>query len=231
MLSIIIPAKNEEKNLKKLLPSIASQSFQDFEIILADDYSDDKTGEIARKFGARVVRKCLRHPGKTRNNGARLAKRQYMLFLDADVILPEDFLKINLEEFKKRNLSSATTYVKPLSDKKIDKAIHHGWNLFYFIMQRINPHAAGFCIFTKRDVFEKLGGFDTTVTLGEDNHYVKRARPFAVLHGPKINVSVRRLEKEGRWGFIFKMLVGGLYRTFFGEIKNNKIEYDFDHKR
>ena len=65
MLSIIIPAKNEEKNLKKLLPSIASQSFQDFEIILADDYSDDKTGEIARKFGARVVRKCLRHPGMT----------------------------------------------------------------------------------------------------------------------------------------------------------------------
>lgn len=215
MLSIVIPAKNEEENLKKLLPSIASQNFKKLEVIVADDGSNDKTAEVAKKSGAKVVKTLLRHPGKVRNFGAGFVKYPYILFLDADVILPENFLKINFEEFEKRDLSSATTYIAPLSDKFLDKIIHHVWNVFYSLVEKSNPHACGFCIFTKKDAFDKIGGFDTTVTLAEDHHYVKRARPFAILKGPKILVSVRRLEKEGRWNFIFKMIKAGLYRTFF----------------
>ena len=231
MLSIIIPAKNEEKNLRKLLPSILKQGFKKLEVIVADDNSTDKTAQVARKLGAKVVKTSLGHPGKVRNFGARFASHPYILFLDADVTLPKDFLKINFSEFMERNLSSATVYINPISRKIIDKTIHYAWNIFYSLVEKTNPHACGFCIFTKKDVFEKLGGFDTTVTLAEDHHYVKRAGPFAILKGPKINVSVRRLDKEGRAGFVLKMMKAGLYRTFFGEIRNNKIEYDFKHQR
>lgn len=54
-LSIIIPARNEECNLPHLLESLKSQTVQPFEIIVVDDYSDDRTKEIAEGYGVKVI--------------------------------------------------------------------------------------------------------------------------------------------------------------------------------
>ena len=86
-LSIVIPAKNEEKYLPKLLASVKKQSFKDYEIIVADNNSKDKTKEIAKSYGCKIVKGGL--PGKGRNAGAKIAKGEIILFLDADVILPD----------------------------------------------------------------------------------------------------------------------------------------------
>ncbi len=102
MLSIIIPALNEEKYLPLLLKSIRRQQFFDYEIILADAGSEDKTIEIAKRYNCRIVPGGL--PAKGRNEGAKKAKGDPLFFLDADTILPDGCLKSALEEFEKRSL-------------------------------------------------------------------------------------------------------------------------------
>lgn len=93
MLSIVIPAKNEEIYLPKLLKSIKKQNFCDYEIIVADADSIDRTKEIAQKYRAKVVKGGM--PGRGRNAGAKVAKGEVLLFLDADVLLPQIFFKHN----------------------------------------------------------------------------------------------------------------------------------------
>ena len=102
MLSIIIPTKNEEHYLPKLLDSIKKQEYKDYEIIVADGGSNDRTKEIARKYGCKLVKGGL--PSVGRNNGAKVAKGYLLLFLDADFILPEGFLKNLVQEIKKKRL-------------------------------------------------------------------------------------------------------------------------------
>ena len=93
MLSIIIPTLNEEKYLPLLLESIKKQKdFFDYEIIVADAGSKDKTLEIAKNYGCITVGGGL--PSKARNEGAKITNGNTLLFLDADVILTNDFLKL-----------------------------------------------------------------------------------------------------------------------------------------
>jgi glycosyltransferase involved in cell wall biosynthesis len=77
-ISIIIPTKNEETCLPKLLDSIKSQDFPDYEIIIADANSTDKTREIAKSYGCIVVDGGL--PAVGRNRGAEVANGEILLF-------------------------------------------------------------------------------------------------------------------------------------------------------
>ena len=91
MISIIIPAYNEEKYLPKLLECIKKQTYKGYEIIVADAGSKDRTGQIAKKYGCKVVKGGM--PAVGRNNGAKVAKGNILLFLDADVQINRDFIK------------------------------------------------------------------------------------------------------------------------------------------
>ena len=77
-LSIIIPTYNEEEYLPKLLYSIKEQEFKDYEIIVADAGSVDRTREIAESNGCKVIEGGL--PAVGRNNGAKIAKGKYFYF-------------------------------------------------------------------------------------------------------------------------------------------------------
>ena len=98
-LSIIIPTLNEEKYLPKLLESIKKQNIKSYEIIVADSNSNDKTREIARKFGCKVV-KGRKNPGSGRNNGAKVAKGSILFFIDADCYIEDNFLQKALNKTK-----------------------------------------------------------------------------------------------------------------------------------
>ena len=116
-LSIIIPTLDEEKYLPMLLHSIEEQSFRDYEIIVADAGSCDKTLDIAKEHHCRVVAGGL--PAYGRNKGADIARGNLLLFLDADVVLPKDSLTKVLEEFKKRP-SGINSIKYEVDDFKID---------------------------------------------------------------------------------------------------------------
>lgn len=231
-LSIIIPTLNEEKNILNLLKSIKKQSFKDYEIIVADKNSEDKTRYIAKSYGARIVSGGL--PPKARNNGARIARGEYLLFLDADVILSDNFLKEVINEFEKRNLDIATTYVEPITDRLSTKFHHSVYNLWMFLMQKIDPHAPGFCILTRKNIFEKVNGFDETIKLAEDHAYIRKAfrngGKYGIIKKKRILVSVRRLKTEGTLRLWIKYILAMLHRIFIGEIRSDVFKYRFKHK-
>src|SRR3989344_7129004 len=127
MLSIIIPTLNEEKYLPKLLDSIKNQGFKDYEIIVADHSSKDKTRQIAKKYGCRIVNGGK--PPIARNNGAKIAKGNILFFIDADCIIGKDFFKKSLNEIGGKNLDVAGCYVWPLGKTIIDKIAFAFFNL------------------------------------------------------------------------------------------------------
>lgn len=197
--SIIIPTYNEEEYLPVLLESIKEQDFDDYEVIVADANSTDRTREIAEEYGCIVVDGGL--PGVGRNNGAKVAKGEYLLFLDSDLQLTEDYLRDVLYEFQIENVGIAITQMKPLSNKVQDKIFHDFANYFMISVEKIKPHGAGcYGIIAKRELHEKCGGFDESLTFGEDTDYIERLAKeerFKVLRNAKIGVSTRRLEEEG----------------------------------
>ncbi len=198
-ISIIIPTYNEEEYLPKLLESIKSQDFTDYEVIVADAQSNDNTREIAKEYGCVVVEGGL--PGPGRNRGAEVAQGEILLFLDSDLELTENYLSNVVEEFESEELGIAITQMTPLSEKKRDKYLHDLANWFMIAVENIKPHGAGcYGIISKKELHDEVGGFDENLNFGEDTDYIERVAEiseFKVLRNARIGVSTRRLEEEG----------------------------------
>lgn len=233
MLSIIIPTYNEEEYLPRLLASIRSQRFDGYEIVVADAKSNDGTREVAARFGARVIEGGM--PGPGRNRGAAAAKGDVLLFLDADVVLPDvEWLGHKMEQFERRKLDAATCLVKAMSGNVIDHVSHNVFNAHMMATQFLKAHAPGFCIFARRELHARIGGFDETIKLAEDHDYVERARrvgTFRVLHGSRIRVSVRRFERDGRFSVFGKYLLAELHLWTRGQIRNDRFDYTFGYQK
>lgn len=227
MMSIIIPTFNEERYLPKLLESIKMQDCRDYEIIVSDAQSKDRTREIAKINGCRVVEGGV--PAVERNNGAKVARGKYLLFFDADVILPNDFLPKLMREFKTNKLDVASCRVQPLSERMADKALHGFANFYIHTIQYLKPHAPGFCILIKKSTHNKINGFNTNLKLNEDHDYVKRAKSlgrFKILP-QHLFVSVRRLDKEGRINISLKYFFCELCYLFLSNNFLNLVKYSF----
>ncbi len=91
MISIIIPTYNEESVISNCLESLSNQSFNDFEIIIVDDGSTDST--IDKLKGVKVLHQNHLGAGSARNLGAKSAKGDILVFVDADMTFDNDFLK------------------------------------------------------------------------------------------------------------------------------------------
>ncbi len=233
MLSIVIPTYNEEEYLPRLLASIRSQRFEGYEIVVADARSTDRTRQIAERFGARVVEGGM--PGPGRNLGAVAAKGDLLLFLDADVILPDtDWLAGKVEQFARRGLDAGTCLIKPLGGRAIDLFAHNVFNAHMMATQFTKAHAPGFCIFASKRLHQRIGGFDETIQLAEDHDYVDRASrvgKFRVMTGSRIRVSVRRFDRDGRLPIFAKYLLAELHLLTRGQIRNGRFNYTFGYDK
>lgn len=229
MISIVIPTLNEENYLPLLLESVKNQIFDgDYEIIVADAGSQDKTLKIAENFGCKIIKGGS--PPKGKNEGAKMAEGDTIFFVDADIILPQPFLKNALKEFDKRGLSTASFYLRS------EKGIHNlSFNVFYNftskITQKIIPQAMS-AFMVKKDIHLKVGGFDEKIKLGEELDYVRRAKifgKFGVLDSVKIFVSPRRFKKDGFLKTWMKYFFCQIYMIFFGSVKSDIFKYKFGH--
>lgn len=231
MLSIIIPTLNEEKYLPLLLKEIKKQSFIDYEIIVADAGSEDRTVEIAESFGCKIVPGGLNSPSKGRNEGARIARGDIFLFMDADnIFLPTNFLRDLLNEFKKRNLDVASFSVCPKGNR-FDKLAYGLYNWWAKISQNFLPHATN-SLLSRREIHEKIGGFDEKIRMGEDHVYVRSAAKygkFGFIKTEPVLTSSRRFEKYGRLKTYLKYLLAGVYMIFLGDIKSDIFKYRFNY--
>lgn len=226
MLSIIIPTLNEEKYLPRLLDSIKSQDYVDYEIIVADAGSIDRTVAIATSYDCQVVLGGL--PAKGRNEGAKVAKGDILLFLDADVVLSPHFLKNAAAEFSERKLGVAGFFIKPLDGKKFDAFLYYCFTLF---MEKTGMfYWAAMAIMCSKKVHDQIGGFNETIAFGEDISYVRSAAKvsrYGFIAQP-FYVSMRRYKRDGRITYI-KYGIGLFHILFLGPITSKIFQYRFNH--
>lgn len=234
MLSIIIPTLNEEKYLPRLLDSIEKQDFSEYEIIVSDAGSDDRTTIIAKDRSCSVtIDRENRHPSFQRNRGVKMAKGDMILFLDADTVLPANFLSLATKEFNTRHLDIAGSYFKFNPNSALYSFYACIYNIFCFFRQYYFPAAVGTGIFIKKSIHEKINGFDTSICLAEDYDYCYRAAKvgkFRMIKAKKILYSSRRLEKEGKLKGAIKWLKIARYTAFNKKIKKEIVEYKMGGK-
>ena len=231
--SIIIPTLNEEESLPVLLQTIATQSYKNFEVIIADCFSKDKTRLVALSFKDRigkliVIQKKFKNVSQARNYGASLAKNEFLIFFDADIKIEKKFLEEINKKANLYNLDALTVWNR--AEKGIKgKFIFTLMNISMTLFQKIKPAANGPCIIVKKRLFKKAGGFDEEITFGEDfdliQRLVRNGAKFGVFSKPILYVSTRRFEKEGLILSLYKSLKAIYHQLFLGPIKKPIFEY------
>jgi glycosyltransferase involved in cell wall biosynthesis len=219
--SVIIPAFNEEKFLGNCLLSLKEQNFKDFEIIVVDNNSTDKTTEIAKKFGAILVSEKNQGVAFARNKGAKIAKGEILAFTDADTILPKNWLSRIREEFKRdKELiafgGSCQFYSGPISLKLASKFLLKPFLILdKFFSGGFNLMGCNMAI--KREAFFKVGGFNENLKLNEDVEISYRLRKMGkVKFDPnfKVKTSGRRFRHSLILGII-NYAPTTIFRWFF----------------
>lgn len=184
ILSIVVPARNEEQNIEWMLKQLHDNLTEvDHEIILSDDASTDKTREIAAKYAKVIphVTATKRTIAANRNNGAKAARGEYLVFVDADIFVPEPnhFFKKLLADFAAHpDLTGATVKIEILPEQasRWDRIILWIINA----VRRIDNNwfhdgiASGEFQMIKRDVFEKLHGYNEFLPIAEDIELFER---------------------------------------------------------
>ena len=169
-ISVIIPARNEEKNLSLLLKDLHTQSAAPFEIICVDDESSDSTTQIAESYGVKVFSlhdkpQCWTGKSWACQNGANAAKGELLLFLDADVRLEHNGILRLMEAYSDCN---CTISVQPFH--KTETAYEKFSMLFNFIQIAANGTALpnplgvglyGPVILISKSDYNKIGGHES----------------------------------------------------------------------
>jgi glycosyltransferase involved in cell wall biosynthesis len=229
--SVVVPTLNEERDLPLLLDALDAQTFRDFEVIVADAGSPDRTCDIAHARDCRIVNGGL--PAAGRNAGAAAAQGEWLLFFDADVAPRPEFLARALAEAEERGLDIATCPAEPRDRNLTDAMLLTSYNAYVLMTQHFWPHAPGFCILVRRDLHVAMGGFDETIHVAEDADYAKRAAKrgkFGMLVSVHIPVSTRRFSSDGRFTTSIRYVTWDLHSALFGEItREDGFTYEFGH--
>ncbi|MEW6592535.1 MAG: glycosyltransferase [Candidatus Hadarchaeota archaeon] len=229
MISVITPTLNEGKYMEKLMKALKAQDNQDFEVIVSDSHSDDNTAAIAKKYGARVVLSERLGPGVGRNIGAKAAKGEILLFIDADTTpSPQLLSKVKAVLEKRKNVIGGTCQFYPSQGNVIDWFIYAITNAAARAMIASGtPQDPGYCFFYRREVFEKLGGLRTDLSFNETHDLAMRSRPygkFTFLKAP-VFTSLRRYRKLGYLKTIKTYLGSTIYYLRTGETPAAKFEF------
>lgn len=166
--SIVVPAFNEELYLPQTLAALRSAMAavtMPGEIIVVDNNSTDRTGDIARRGGARVVFEPINQISRSRNTGASLARGRYLIFVDADTRVSTELLQLALDRLAGGTCAGGGAIVAPDRPvKPFYRMAMNTWNRF----SKTFKIAAGCFIFCTRQGFAAVGGFSQKVYVGEE---------------------------------------------------------------
>lgn len=233
--SIVIPTLNEEKYLPLLLKDLKRQQEKNFEVIVVDGSSVDKTKEVAMTFSDSLSLQYItvkkRNVAYQRNFGASKAKGKYILFLDADsrvyATLTKKLDKAIVEK-------KALLYLPSLTP---DEPTQRNLVIFKFINSTIElshtfgkPLSAGAAIFIDRHLFHLIGGFDEIRFVSEDHALVQRAYDIGIktrlLKDIKVVFCMRRIKKEGEMAVLSKYIAAIFYMVIKGDSKKKLFTYN-----
>ena len=200
--SIIIPCKNEQGYIGKLLSSLEKQNLpKTFEIIIADAKSTDKTLDIINSYylklpNLKVIEGGL--PSLGRNLGAIVAKGDILLFIDADAYFKNNMLIMDsVNKFKKDKLDLLGCYLN-IENNLFVKLIYSLCNVIIKLSKFDKPFVVGTYFMIKKDKFFELGGFDESLMHCEDYFLSKEisSEKFS-LHNGYVYTDDRRFKKLG----------------------------------
>ena len=203
--SLIVPAYNEEGNIRRCLESLKSQDYPGkIEIIVVDDGSRDQTVTIARQYRVKVLGQAHSGPGAARNRGVEEASYNIIAFLDADDATDKQWLKECSPYLKKQKVAIVGCLEYPLNHSKFAKLVWlEKYHKLLALPERTSHIGSSGCLY-KRAIFLELGGFNTRLPAAEDMDLCGRVR-----------------EKGYDLIFIKKQLLGVLY-------PDNLVQYFFD---
>lgn len=196
--SVIIPALNEEKYLNTILHDLSLQKRKPLEIIVVDGRSSDKTVSIAGKYSGVSLIKTHANPAHQRHSGAKKARGDILVFLDADTSISPDFIENIHQFFSHKPYSLACPLYVPSDNHIPSMVLYSFFNMIFFTVQKVFPSGAGSCIAVRRETYFELGGFNEQYTY-DDMHFLSRAQGlgiFAVIL-ERVVVSNRRIKKLG----------------------------------
>ena len=200
--SVVVPTYNEEKYIRKTLQALKKQTFTDFEVIVKDGGSKDQTVKIAKRFAHKIVSLPDTSAADARNQGARYAEGEILVFMDADTfLLPQTLKRFNRLMENKRVVGVSCRKI-PQSGNLIDRFLYEFVNASTFVSSKIGLGGAhGNCMLIRKRVFEQIGGFNPNIIVAEEQELVRRASKFGryiFLLDFYVVENPRRLHKWGR---------------------------------
>lgn len=237
-LSVIVPTYNEEECIENCLRSVEKQNFNktEYEIIVSDSMSKDKTVELARKYTSNIVITAERGIALGRNKGAKIAKGDILIFLDADAILAQNFLSKCSDVFAKKDVVASTGIAIPIDGKLLQRMVYKATyflvSLFSFFGIFLFP---GICVAYRQKEFNELKGFREDFGIVEDIDLSRRASRIGkccIMTEAKAYVSTRRLNKY-LWSTVLfhiysdiKYLFTGTAISFYPKTEETKTWHD-----
>lgn len=219
LVSVIIPTYNEEKVIADCLKSLGEQSYKPLEIIVVDDGSKDKTLKIVSSFhfpkgnetfpvlSSKILRQNHKGPGPARNLGAKHAKGEILVFVDADMTFDRDFIK----DLTKPVIDSKTigTFSKNEMNANRDNIwsrcwnINRGWPTDRLIPPDYPDTAPVYRAILKKE-FDKVGGFAQTGEYTDDWSLSRKLNKKSTLakgavYYHKNPSSLKEVFKQARW--------------------------------
>jgi glycosyltransferase involved in cell wall biosynthesis len=164
--SVVMCVRNVEKYIDNCLKSIINQSFNDFEIIIIDDMSDDKTNNIIEKLNDKRI-KCFRNEkwlgiSPSRNKGVKLATGEYLFFTDGDCVVSKNWIETGLKYFEDADIvgvEGKIIYVSKDYKPTFSDGVQENRNGGNFMTGNIAY---------RKKIIEMVGGFDESLTYLED---------------------------------------------------------------
>ncbi len=233
--SVIIPTYNEGANIESCLDSLCNQTIprNEYELIVVDGNSKDKTRELAKKYADKVMIQTSKKVGGARNDGILLAKGKIVATTDADCTVPPNWLELIKEDFENKDIVQLYGTVHPMDDKLKSKLYLYGANTLSLIgyYARIYYHTLGCNTAFDKKAFIKAGMYKC-IDAGDDLEIALRMRKLGRVmldKRLKVGFSMRRYEQFG----MLKSLYEWIYIAGRGGI-SSKYEYSrraYKHKR
>lgn len=222
--SIIIPALNEAKYLPHLLADLTNQTFRDFEVIVVDGHSEDKTVTKTEAFSSQLPKLTIlnsprRHVCTQRNLGASHAKADIFIFMDADNRLPPYFLQGIKYRWESSKCNILSCYLEPDINNSSNRSIATAINLYFEFQSKTKPLALleSLIIISQSD-FKKIGGFSENINFAESKPFLQSAAnhhlSLKIVKDPTYQYSFRRLRKYGLINFATRSAKLGLIALF-----------------
>lgn len=176
LVSVIVPCKNSEATLDICLRSIADQTYKNIEIIVVDNFSTDKTPEIAQKYTKLFFTKGPERSAQA-NFGVKKAKGEYIYKVDSDFVLDKNVVSECVERAAEGYDAVVVHNTPDVRVSWVAKIRKFEVDMYKYDLDHSSAR------FVRKDIYEKIGGFDSDVTAGEDYDFQNKLNRAGVKTG------------------------------------------------